>query len=261
MDYQEGKIRSVTVGAVTRKHAHVRNFQLIRKLSTDDWNIIRIGVAFHMQNDTERYPVMGLRFFLGLCSGNTNCMGDATVTHAVGAGTLAQSHGGYEDFRLQRIVGTANTFDLYMNGESTGAMVFKSDPYNAAVLASGTLTATIGLVGTQDGRTGTPYANYFRCFFVIEMERGSPNWNIRAGSYALNTSPAQYAVNTADVFKEQMLAPDTGAIWAAHAPTSWTTRTLAVDEAGDGTLDHLNLVYDAEFPSMYVDQLMAVRMA
>jgi hypothetical protein len=56
MDYYEGKVRSVTVGAVTRKNAHVRNFQLIRPLLTNDWDVIRVGVAFHMQNDTERYP-------------------------------------------------------------------------------------------------------------------------------------------------------------------------------------------------------------
>lgn len=175
------------------------------------WSQVRVGVLWCM-NEAAGGTYTG-DIQLGLCSGTTNCYGDATTTHYVGAGTDgAQTWG--------------KTGNYYWTGAIYPVKRVNTTTTKGTVLnAGGTIlysTATFPL---------------WR-FFYVDITKGSPNYSFRAWCCtSLNSS------NFITKTTFQLLIDDPVPSLSYH--TYVAAQTLAVDEGVDGTLNAVMLYHDA----------------
>lgn len=254
-DLREAKIRSLTVGTETRKHIHLRGAQLFRKLKANDWTRIRIALSGVFRNDLQRYPRSGIRYGIGLNSGSAAGVGNATCTHALMAGWMATTGDGWEDYRLQRLV-TGGDYYIWPNGGSGYVASFVGSTAQQVATSSAGLGAWYMMGPVADSGT-----NYYRCVAGFSITKGSPNWTISDWCHPGTSAPAAYAENTAENVRLHQDSLVVGTEVKNHSPSSWTpAKTIAVDEATNGVLDHLHVIWDATNPSLYIDQLIVTRL-
>lgn len=187
-----------------------------------NWSKLRLGVLLG-SSDLGDTPSGTPRFGLGLCSGTTNILGDATTTHFVGVLTDSAS---------------------WNRWTSTGPVYYSITvkPFKKV----GT-TETFGTALTSDIRI--PYtlgAVADRYLYVIEITKGSPNYSFKIFGIIGNNPQTDY---TKTQFLTQLeAAGDMTLIQHAYSGA----QTLAVDEGTDGTLNAINLWWDKAAFTMQV---------
>jgi len=171
------------------------------------------------------------RLFIGVCSGNTNVYGDATVTNAFGA---------------------INTAAAFTFTAGTPSRVSNTQGFRSAKI--------VGTTVTDDGATGTASIFYdaeyvttlYRTAFSIDIIKGSPNYTARL-FYRTTTTAG-------DVTEDQFLAAMEAATPVLTGHTYGGARAgIAMDEVA-GVLDHVNLSWDRASTPFEISSLAVVRL-
>lgn len=205
------------------------------------WDTIRIGVLISANQVDAALPYMSSwpRFFVGLSSGQSGYHDDDT-THCVGFMI------GHSIAKLWSIAGPPYCYQPY--------------------------TTTVKKIGTTETLGGGSYQNLLSLHIqgslgpsaetwttvLIEIDKGSPNYTVatRMRQNAGTTSDNRFGI---DVVAPMCAEGKQVAEFTVQQPSWGTTNgTLAVDEAGDGTLDHLHISWDRLMFPIYIDGI-AVR--
>jgi hypothetical protein len=253
---KSAKIKLLTKGAETRLHGAISGSQIIREIG-NSWSEIRIGISTNLVGDISIAPPYGTRLFIGVCSGNTNCIGDDTVAHALGWATV--------DPALSPIRWATNRWArANAGGASTGTYYLYTSgifSYGAKFVGSNlTPTAVSGTMGGMYvfGDIGdSTFANYIRTCLWVNIQKGSPNFTFTEYGYP-GTSTGPSGLVTRDQFLVQMTAAAPSLTGHTRIPTA---RTIAVDEGVDGNLDHVNIMWSCEKPNLYIDCLVVAQIA
>ena len=215
-----------TISAATEKAIAMTNSAFARTLSIGTtWTKIRVGIRFHFR-DLGSAPSGTPRFALGLCSGTTNIMGDASVTHWVGCITDAASWG-------------------YAAGSHYGSITWSpAKKVNTTLTVGSSLTTTMGI----PARAADNVAD--RMMLMVDIEKGSPNFSF-ASFWPGPTS-------SVDATKANFLSRMEEATPSGFSTHTFTTGgSLAVSES-DGTLNAINIAWDrASFAAELCDIAVA----
>lgn len=191
------------------------------------WTKLRVGVRVIMDN-TGANLVSTPRFAMGVCSGSTNLLFDATTTHFLGwqqsAATMTFAAGppirySFDTAGLKR-VGSTSTF---------------------------TATMAVGFILCADPTTAN------RAMFFCDITKGSPNYTLDSFG---RTGTAAGDVTLADFLATVPLAVPAFANHGASA-----SRTIAVDEGVDGTFDHMLVGWDRTTPVLEICDIAVVRLS
>lgn len=160
-------------------------------------------------------------FSVGLCSGDTNIFGDLTTTHWVGVKT------------------TGATWPR-LTGPPTGYQVF---PAQSGKTIGTTFTSAANWLSVS-GYILSDVAGGNRSCWFVDITKGSPDYTIRgyaringtASDISLATMQAQIAIDAATM--------------TDHALAN--IGTVAVDEATNGTLDHVCFSWNRATPEIEI---------
>jgi len=190
---------------------------------------LRVGIRFHAR-DLGSAPSGTPRFAVGLCSGTTNIMGDASVTHWVGAITDTLTWG-------------------YAAGSHYGSIAL-----SAAKKVGSTLSIGTNLTGSVMGIPGRAADSVpDRMLLFVDIEKGSPNFSFSA-FWPQPTSAV-------DVSRSQFLARMEEATPSALTLHTFTTGgALAVDEV-DGVLNAINIAWDRSSFAMELCDIAVARLS
>jgi len=250
------KIKLLTKGVETRLHGAISGSQILRSIGSS-WNEIRIGICGSLVGDIGIAPPYGTRIWLGVCSGNTNAIGDTTVGHAVGWGAIDPA-----------LTPTRWATNRWSRANSAGASTGCYYVYTSGIFAYGAkfigsnlspvaVTGTLGGIYLFGDINDSSFANYIRCCLWVNIQKGSPNFTFTEYGYP-QISAGPSALVTRDQFIVQMTAAAPS--FTGHTRIA-TTRTLAVDEGADGTLDHVNIMWSCEKPALYIDALVVAQIS
>lgn len=216
-----------TISAATEKAIAMENSAFARTLSIGtSWTKLRVGIRFHFR-DLGSAPSGTPRFAIGLCSGTTNIMGDASVTHWVGLitntatwGYAAGSHYGSIDLVAAKKVGSTLSTGTSLSGAAMGIPARAAD-------------------NVPD-----------RMMLFADIEKGSPNFAFSA----FWPGP----ISVIDASRAQFLSRMEEATPSAFSTHTFTTGgSLAVSEA-DGVLNAINIAWDrASFAAELCDIAVA----
>jgi hypothetical protein len=150
-------------------------------------------------------------FAMGFCSGTSNIFGDATCTHFVGV----QAIGTWTENSAATFPPTAN-------------------------VTPATKVGTTVTLGTAFGQTvgicnGASSATADRIMWFIDLIKGSPNFTLKEFSHT--------SLATLDSTQADFLAQMEQATPAFSNHTYSAGQTIAVDEAGNGTLNAINFYW------------------
>jgi len=197
----------------------------------DGWTSMRIAMRLIMTN-TAANLTSTPRFYVGLCSGNTNMAMDATTTHFFGCIT---------------------TSPTWTYAAGPPALYDTSLFYRGASRIGTTLTVSAGSIGTLYMMADATTMN--RQFFCVDITKGSPNYTVGSGLYRVNGT-------SGDVTTANFLAtiPLSTMSFTNHTVGAAIT-TLACDEATYGTLDHVNIGWDRASPTIEISDLALVKLS
>src|SRR5574337_43892 len=185
------------------------------------WNCLRIGIRVRM-GDNGSGPIGTPRFALGLCSGTSNILGDATTTHFVGA-----------------ITNTASWF--YFTSTAAVYYNFTYAPYKRV----GT-TDTFGTSYAADCRLPIyipSLSQNYRYLHYMEITKGSPNYSVKLFTMIGNNPGTDFSESQ---FYSLLTQPGAGTL--ALSPYNYTSsQTVAVNEGVDGTVNAVNCYWDQSF--------------
>jgi hypothetical protein len=186
----------------------IRQGRIARPLSLNaDWAHLRVCVRCYIESTSVDY-VQTPAWAFGLCSGGTNIMGDPTTDHFVGV--LA------DDATWTRGV--------------SGTTYWVVNPLVAATKVGTTVTKSAALSGSNlymQGASGN-HGLYF-----LNIIKGSPDYSF-SWTYYKTIQSGGWADQDWSAY--EML--DHFLTLVSHSNTEASPVTLAVDEAGNGTLDH-----------------------
>lgn len=187
------------------------------------WSKIRVGIRCAI-TDSGGSLSGTPRFGIGVCSGSSNILGDATPAHWVGAIT--------NDSSVSRAAGPPVNYAF--------------NPLVPAKNVAGTLTtgSSFGAFFVNVGEFG---------MWFIDITKGSPNFSVQCFVRSNSTGGS---FSQTDFFNTVTVE---SATLTSHAFTS--TQTIAVDETADGDLDHGNLWWNQTVSSWDVSDLAIVRFA
>lgn len=199
----------------------------------DGWTSMRIAMRLIMTNtgaDLTSTP----RFWVGLCSGNTNMAMDATTTHFFGCYTSTATW-----------AYTAAAPTRY------GAIsVLAVQRIGATITNSGGNSMSTSLQMRADATTST------RQFFCVDITKAftPTTYSCGGGLYCNSTS-------SNDVTTSNFLAtiPLSTMSFTYHTP--FTARFLTVSEETYGTLDHVNIGWDRASPTIEISDLALVKLS
>lgn len=218
-----------TVSAAQDNRIVLSNSRFVRELPIGTtWNKLRI--AFRWDIRSTGVNVVGTpRFAVGLCSGSTNVMGDATTTHYIGMRSGAATW----TFAAGRYAFGAN---CWFPIKKVGTTVTQGTSHTATNTSAG---------------NGAAAATADRTVFFVDITKGSPNYTFNVFN---STEP-----NVADVSETVFLAQAEieAAVLANHAFR--TAQTVAVDEGTDGALDHINFHWNRTLPELEISDIALVR--
>jgi hypothetical protein len=194
-----------------------------------NWNKIRIGVRWHMIATAN---ITGTpRLAIGVCSGSTNILGDASCTHFVGTRQV-ETTWTWVDATPDRIWCNGSTWEnLKMVGTTP------------------TLGTSLGLNavtwGMGAGNAAAIAAD--RSIFFLDITKGSPNYTLQIfGLSGVHTTAIT------DISHETLLIKMEEAVPVLTNYQHATARTLAVDEGANGVLDHINIMWDRSTPRVEI---------
>lgn len=198
-------------------YASMNNSAWARSISIpSNWTKIRLGCRYRV-TDLGIGPTGTPRMGMGLCSGTTNILGDATTTHFVGVLTNSASWNYY--------------------GAAGGAVYYSINlpPYKRV----GT-TDTFGTNTLTDGRfTIFTASTNNRYVYFIEIVKGSPNYTIN--TFTVSGASPTYD-STQNEFLNNLQVP--AGTLSISSFTYGSAQTIAVNEAVDGTLNAINFYWD-----------------
>lgn len=215
-----------TISAATEKAIAMENSAFARTLSIGtSWTKLRVGIRFHFR-DLGSAPSGTPRFAIGLCSGTTNIMGDASVTHWVGLITDTLTWG-------------------YAAGSHYGSISLNPAKKVGSTLTVGAaLTSAMGIPARAADNVPD------RMMLFADIEKGSPNFAF--------SSFWPGPISSIDASRAQFLSRMEEATPSAFSTHTFTTGgSLAVDEA-DGVLNAINIAWDrASFAAELCDIAVA----
>lgn len=196
------------------------------------WTTLRLAFRYCF-TDLGSNPGSTPQFAFGFCSGTTNIFGDATTDHFVG----------WKTTHVTWIRDVASFFAYYDNdGVGISVQPFKrigtTDTNGSGIQSPNRLT--LGITTTR---------NVMYC----DLVKGSPNYTLKL--FARNTWT--YADVSKATFDAQALLVSPTV--ANHGQL--TDRTLAVDEATNGTLNCVNFSWDRTDFLLEISDISVVRLA
>lgn len=225
-----------TIGGIDDNRLSIGNEQAarLRQIGTN-WTTIRLGLRLSVNGSAS---ISGTpRFALGLCSGTTMLLGSASTKHFVG---------------VRSAVGTWT--------RTTGPPAYYSvagSPSIRAIKRVGT-TLTTGNEIAPCYISSAPAS--VRSVFLLNIVKGSPNYSLQCGM-ATTSAAGQTDVSLAQF--EQMLALESisgiSAIVTGYGTATGTT--IAVNEANDGLLDAMQILWDRSSPEIEVSDIGYARIA
>lgn len=215
-----------TISSVVDKRAVLTNSQFARALPFGTtWSSIRIGIRWHTRDIG--VSTAAENFCVGLCSGSTNLVGDATTDNWCGMRTNSAG------FR------TSTTYRLSPRPSKKVGATFTDG------------SAFSGLPNFDVGHgAATPAAD--RTLLFVDITKGSPNYTFRVFANVAEGPSDRSLFN----FLTQMEAA-TPSI-SEHALSS--NQTLAVDESG-GVFNHVNISWGITIPEIEICDLAVARFA
>lgn len=211
-----------TISAVVDRRIVLSNSNWARPHGETGWTKLRIGLRWSMRDSGATLTGTPV-FAVGLCSGSTSIFGDLTVAHWVGVKTTGAT--------WPRITGPPTAYQLYpaQSGKTIGATFTVAT--NWLSISGFTLSDVAG------GNRG--------CWFV-DITKGSPNYTIAgyaringtAGDISLATFQAQIAIDAATLTNH----------------TTVNSASVAVDEATNGTLDHICFSWNRATPEIEISE-------
>lgn len=225
-------IKTRTISAVVDNRIQLANSNFARPLPAalvGAWTKIRVGVRLIMDNtaaDLGSTP----KFSIGLCSGSTNLLLDATTTHFVGVQSTLSSW-----------TYTAGPPVFY----GTNNITFSPTKRVGSTVTQGTALGT-GAKFMADPTTTN------RFMFFVDITTGSPNFTIAVPMYR-DLSTAGDVTLTNFLAQVELASPS----FTLHGAVSG--QTLAVNEGVDGTLNHATVAWDRTTPVIEICDLAVVR--
>jgi hypothetical protein len=202
------------------KRIQLSNSQLIRRpIYYNSWTKMRIGIHFCIPAAAS---IGGTpRLYLGICSGLTNGIGDATTTNFVG----------------------------FMTNNATMTRTSLAGPN----IYSGSLAwRFIKKVGTTfNFNTADAATSFFlsmqqpvRHGLIVEITKGSPNYSMQAAYPTANGATATDLSDTQMLgLMEMTNMSDAGTVVTNYAGGSFTNTTIAADEVA-GSFNAINVFWD-----------------
>lgn len=260
-------IESRTYGGRTEQGVALKNAQMARKFSLGNWTWIRIAVRGWLE-DSGSAPAGGSAYELGLCSGTTNLIKDASTTHFVGY--RAQNASDLKAQAWQRGATTGANGLTYVGYTST----YQAYGIGKRVGTTGTnLTAAVNnadsriFIGPNSDLTNS----YFRQFVhIIDFTRVSSTqmtikwWPIGGSKQDTTTSP--YMLTRDDYYNLALSAIPSATIingssgWFVDSSTVAITNA-AVNESVDGYFDGANIAWNQTSPYPVINDFSVIRMA
>lgn len=220
-----------TISSVADKRIVLQNSNFARPFTIPlGWTKLRFGVRLSM-TDSGANVTSTPRLAIGLCSGNTNLFLDATTTHFLG------------------FIWNAATWT-----RQVGPPVSYYPGAGAVCLAKriGTTNTIVGTPGENpliyDATTANRNAVY------CDITKGSPNFT---GKLFIRTVAAASDVDLNTFLTQSELASPT---ITNHSVLTGVS-TIAIDEAANGTLDHVCVAWDRSTPQIEISDLVVVKLA
>lgn len=223
-------IKERTISAVVDKRIQHVNSNWARPWPLSigtSWTKIRVGVRAIMDNTGANLSSTP-RFAVGVCSGDTNLLFDATTTHFLG---------------WQQSAATM----IYAAGPPIS---YSFDAYPLKRVGVTTTTAANIAVGAFINADPTT-AN--RAMYFCDITKGAPNYTI--GFFGRNVSGA------GDVTEADFLAQVALAVPAFAQHGAGVAQPIAVDEGVDGTFDHVLVGWDRTTPVLEICDVAIVRLS
>lgn len=189
----------------------------------NDWNEIKLGIRYTIQERSPDRLRMTPNLFLGLCAS----------AHGSGFGARGTGHA----------VGARYRGNNWLFNDDTPHDYYTSGPQIFGVKKVGsTITETASGINTSASTPAGITATH--CFFV-NLLKGSPNWTINA-AYGTNINHRDSDLTQTDFIA--MMDEDIG-LEGNVLPgyNDGTARTLAVDESADGNVNAVNVGFSAGF--------------
>lgn len=213
-----------TISAASQNAIQMVNSTWARPLVIpSSWTKIRIGCTMHFTSTGANVTANPI-FTMGMNSGTTNQYGSATCQNFVGAA-------------YDRATWTYNASSTtwYSAPMAIGRVRVGTTNTDSAQLSTG----ANGIFNSGAGTSSADRACYF-----IDLFKGSPNFTFHTPFYLDNSlgGPGGDFTATTFLFNMGLLSPANPG--GAYTQGSITDRTLAVDEAGNGTLNAINFYWN-----------------
>jgi hypothetical protein len=222
-------IKLRTVSSVADKRIVLSNSHFCYPVPLGLWTKARIGIRVNMTDTGANFGAAV--FAAGLCSGSANIYGDVSTTHFVGCVSA--------DTQWDRLAFISGIYTTHLGPVVSFA------------------TKKVGTTETRTSNGGGsgpgPFVSCYsaaadpqkRKLYFVDITKGSPNYTIFCLRSDLTADPDP---SKAD-FLAQMIAATPS--YSGHSYCD-TARTIAVDEATDGTLDHVNFSWNVTDPKIEI---------
>lgn len=200
--------------------------RLTSPLVFSSWTTIRLAIRFRI-TDSGANLTGTPRFAMGLYKNTTNLLGDASVDHFVGVRTYAATW-------TRATSETRYTGVVYTAMKQVGSTV--------------TDASASGVVGTL-----IPHTAFDKLFF-IDITKGSPNYTFNSPLY-VNASGTS-SPTSADFLTQSVSGSPS---FTGHG--TGTSRTLAVDETTDGTLNAAGIWWNSIVTTIDICDWRVIKMA
>lgn len=229
-----------TISSASDKRIVLSNSQFARALPFGtNWNALQLGIRFSMR-DTGANITGSPQFWVGLCSGNSNLVGDASTTHFVGANWNAATW-------------TRTAVSYHTSALNSP---FPAKRVNTTVTRGTTLGTSWGC-GNQSAAN-----NADRTMFFVRITKGSPNFSFLAFLRAATGMTGGGAVAPTDLTFDEFMEHMGNLGTSVRTNYTFTgAQTLAVNEGSDGSLDHLNISWDRSTPQIEICDIAVARVS
>lgn len=222
-------IISQTIGGVAEQSVIILNDSFSRLINFGTaWNVIRIGcrIQFGGAAQLTSFPHFGI----GLSAGDVKLVGNPTTSgHFLGMITNEQNWS-------------------YSSGGGTEYFIV----YGYPAVKVGLNTTYTSLTLTDQGlnnwtpNAGGDVSGDNRTVLALEIAKGSPNYTLRSFYNQASTAGSV----TSATFQTQMAAAKDGMVITNHG--YGTARTIAVNEATNGTFNAMSFLWDSKVANCYL---------
>jgi hypothetical protein len=213
-----------TISAASQNAIQMANSTWARPVTMPAaWTKIRLGLTMHFSNTGANISGNPI-FVMGFNSGTANQYGSVTCQNFVGA-----------------------AFDRATWTYNAGSTTWYSVPMpigRVRVATTNTDSAALATGANSIFNSGAATSSADRACYFIDLFKGSPNFTFHVPFYLDNSlgGPAGDFTATTFLFNMGILNPANPG--GAYTQGSITDRTLAVDEAGNGTLNSINVYWN-----------------